>query len=486
MREQWNSRTGFVLAAVGSAVGLGNIWRFPYMAYENGGGAFLIPYFFAMLTAGVPFLIMEFALGHRYKSAAPLTFHAIKARWEFLGWWQVLVCLVISFYYVVILGWTVCYFFLSLHQGWGGDPSSYFFKDFLHLTASPLEPGGMRWPIVAANVLCWLAAWLVLWRGVRAGIERVNKFFMPVLFILVLALLARAVTLPGAADGLNWLFKPDFSNLWNYKVWTAAYGQIFFTLSIGFGIMIAYSSYLPDNADIANNGFITVFLNCGFSLLAGTMVFGVLGFMAAQQGVPIKEVVSQGVGLAFATIPAALNMMPAAGLFGGVFFLALLFAGFSSFVSIVEACVAPLMEKLGWTRGRAVGVLCGLGLVGSLAFSTGGGLLLLDIVDHFINNFGIVFGGLAEIIMIAWLGRLAEMRGYINRVSDFPLGRWWPFCLKVVTPLTLGVMAVSNLVGDLAQPYGGYPLAALIAFGWALMAAIGLGAWWLAAKRWAY
>jgi len=393
---------------------------------------------------------------------------------------------VISFYYVVILGWTVCYFFLSLHQGWGGDPSAYFFKDFLKLTASPLEPGGMRWPIVAANVLCWLAAWVVLWRGVRAGIERLNKFFMPILFALVMVLLARAVTLPGAAEGLNWLFKPDFSNLWDYKVWTAAYGQIFFTLSIGFGIMIAYSSYLPDDADIANNGFITVFLNCGFSLLAGTMVFGVLGFMAAQQGVPIKEVVSQGVGLAFATIPAALNMMPAAGLFGGVFFLALLFAGFSSFISIVEACVAPLMEKLGWTRSLAVSVLCVLGLVGSLAFSTGGGLLLLDIVDHFINNYGIVFGGLAEIIMIAWFGRLVEMRGYINRVSDFPLGRWWPICLKVITPLTLGVMAISNLVGDLAQPYGGYPLAALIAFGWALMAVMALGAWWLAAKRWAY
>lgn len=486
MREQWNTRTGFILAAVGSAVGLGNIWRFPYMAYENGGGAFLIPYFFAMLTAGVPFLIMEFALGHRYKSAAPLTFHALKARWEGLGWWQVLVCLVISFYYVVILGWTVCYFFLSLYQGWGGDPAAYFFKDFLRLTASPLEPGGMRWPIVAANLFCWLTAWLVLWRGVRAGIERVNKFFMPVLFVLVLALLARAATLPGAAEGLNWLFKPDFSNLWNYKVWTAAYGQIFFTLSIGFGIMIAYSSYLPDDADIANNGFMTVFLNCGFSLLAGTMVFGVLGFMAAQQGVPIKEVVSQGVGLAFATIPAALNMMPAAGLFGGVFFLALLFAGFSSFLSIVEACVAPVMEKLGWTRRRAVSVLCGLGLVGSLPFSTGGGLLLLDIVDHFINNFGIIFGGLAEIVMIAWFGRLAEMRQYINRVSDFPLGPWWPFCLKVITPLTLGIMAVSNLVGDLAQPYGGYPLSALIAFGWALMAVIGLGAWWLAVKRWAY
>lgn len=486
MREQWNTRTGFVLAAVGSAVGLGNIWRFPYMAYENGGGAFLVPYFFAMLTAGVPFLIMEFALGHRYKSAAPLTFHAIKARWEGLGWWQVLVCLVISFYYVVILGWTVCYCFLSLGQAWGGDPAAYFFQDFLRLTASPLEPGGMRWPIVAANLFCWLAAWLVLWRGVRAGIERVNKFFMPVLFVLVLALLARAVTLPGAAEGLNWLFTPDFSHLWDYKVWTAAYGQIFFTLSIGFGIMIAYASYLPDDADIANNGFMTVFLNCGFSLLAGTMVFGVLGFMAAQQGVPIKQVVSQGVGLAFATIPAALNMMPAAGVFGGVFFLALLFAGFSSFLSIVEACVAPVMEKLGWSRGRAVSVLCGLGLVGSLPFSTGGGLLLLDIVDHFINNLGIVFGGLAEIIMLAWFGRLAQMRQYINRVSDFPLGSWWPFCLKVITPLTLGVMAVSNLVGDLAQPYGGYPLSALIVFGWALMLVIGLAAWWLAVKRWAY
>jgi NSS family neurotransmitter:Na+ symporter len=439
-----------------------------------------------MLTAGIPFLILEFALGHRYKSAAPLTFHAIRAKWEWLGWWQVLTCLVISFYYVVILGWTICYLFLSFTQGWGADPAGFFFQDFLALTDSPLEPGGLRWPIVAATLAAWVLAGAVLWRGVRAGIERVNKIFMPLLFLLVLVLLGRAVTLPGAAEGLNWLFSPDFSNLWDYRVWTAAYGQIFFTLSIGFAIMIAYSSYLPEDSDVANNGFLTVFLNCGFSLLAGTMVFGVLGFMAAQKGVPIGEVVASGVGLAFVTIPAALNMMPAAGLFGAAFFLALIFAGFSSFLSIVEACVAPLMEKLDWPRGRTVSFLCGLGLVVSLAFATGGGLLLLDIVDHFVNQYGIVFGGLLEIIFLAWFTRLEEVREHINRVSDFRLGRWWSWCLMVVTPLVLGIMGVSNLVGDLAAPYGGYPQAALAAFGWALVAAIGLGGVWLGRMRWAY
>jgi NSS family neurotransmitter:Na+ symporter len=486
MREQWNTRTGFILAAVGSAVGLGNIWRFPYMAYENGGGAFLIPYFFAMLTAGIPFLILEFALGHRYKSAAPLTFHAIRAKWEWLGWWQVLTCLVICFYYAVILGWTICYLVFSLGQSWGQDPSAFFFQKFLALTDSPLEPGGLRWPIVAATALTWAMTWAVLWRGVRAGIERVSKLFMPLLFIMVLVLLGRAVTLPGAAQGLNWLFQPDFSQLLNYKVWAAAYGQIFMTLSVGFAIMIAYSSYLPEDSDIANNGFITVFLNCGFSLLAGATIFGVLGFMAAQKGVPLQNVVSQGVGLAFVTIPAALNMMPASWLFSVIFFLALMFAGFSSLLSMVEACVAPLMEKLDWPRGRTVSFLCGLGMVASLAFATGGGLLLLDIVDHFINQYGIVFGGLLEIIFLAWFTRLEEVREHINRVSDFRLGRWWSWCLMVVTPLVLGVMGVSNLVGDLAAPYGGYPQAALAAFGWALVAAIALGGWWLGRMRWAY
>ena len=281
-REQWGSRAGFVLAAVGSAIGLGNIWRFPYMAYENGGGAFLIPYIFALLTAGIPFMILEFGLGHKFRGSAPKVFRALGAKWEWLGWMQVLVALIISIYYVAVIGWTINYTGFALDQSWGADPKAFFFGDYLGLTSSPLELGGIRWPILAACTLAWAITWLAITSGVRKGIERACKILIPLLFLLVLVLIVRVVNLPGALDGLNYLFNPDFSKLADFSVWADAYGQIFFSLSIGFSIMLAYSSYLPKDSDINNNAAITVFINCGFSMLAGVMIFSVLGNMAPR------------------------------------------------------------------------------------------------------------------------------------------------------------------------------------------------------------
>ncbi|MFW6315320.1 MAG: sodium-dependent transporter, partial [Desulfohalobiaceae bacterium] len=270
-REQWGTRTGFILAAVGSAIGLGNIWRFPYMAYDNGGGAFLIPYFFALLTAGIPIIILEFGIGHKYKGSAPLTFFNIFKKWQWLGWWQVFVAFIISIYYVVIIAWALNYALLALNLGWGENPEDFFFGDFLALSEGPMNLGGIVWPIFIAAIAMWFVTWLALFSGVRRGIEVANKIFMPLLFLLLLIMLGRAVTLEGAAEGINWLFRPDFSAILDYKVWTAAYGQIFFTLSICFAIMITYSSYLPAKSDINNNGMMTAFINCGFSLLAGIM-----------------------------------------------------------------------------------------------------------------------------------------------------------------------------------------------------------------------
>ncbi len=465
-REQWGTRLGFILAAVGSAIGLGNIWRFPYMAYENGGGAFLIPYFFALVTAGIPIIILEFGLGHKYKGSAPLTFAKINKKWEWLGWWQVFVSFIISVYYVVVIAWALNYTLMSANLGWGSNPSDFFFQDFLALSSSPLSLGGIVWPIFIAALVIWFVTWLVLFSGVKRGIEFANKIFMPVLFILLLIMLGRAVTLEGASEGLQWLFRPDFSAIMDYKVWTAAYGQIFFTLSICFAIMITYSSYLPDKSDINNNGMMTAFINCGFSMLAGIMVFGVLGHMALQQGVPVKDVVGSGVGLAFVTIPKAINLLPASGFFGFLFFLSLVFAGMSSMISITEACCSAVIDKFGWSRKKTATGFTLVGFVCSLIFMTNGGLLVLDIVDHFINNFGIVFAGLVEVVLVSWFFKLETVREHINRLSDFRMGVWWNFCLKVVTPIVLGYMAIANLIGDIQKSYGGYPMSALVVFGW--------------------
>ncbi len=178
-REQWGSRLGFILAAVGSAIGLGNIWRFPYMAYENGGGAFLVPYLFAMLTAGIPFMILEFTLGHRFRGSAPKAFASISRRWEWLGWAQVMVAAVIAVYYVAVIGWTISYTGFALTGAWGDDPKGFFFGEFLGLSSGALELGSLRPTIFGAVPLAWGITWLACVTGVRAGIERAAKCSCP-------------------------------------------------------------------------------------------------------------------------------------------------------------------------------------------------------------------------------------------------------------------------------------------------------------------
>lgn len=476
-QETWGSRVGFIMAAVGSAIGLGNIWRFPYMVYENGGGAFLIPYLTAMLTAGIPLVILEYGMGHRFRGSAPSIFASISRRWEWIGWWQVLVSFVISLYYVAVIGWAISYVGFAVTQAWGTDTAGFFMNSFLQISDSPTNFQAMNWPVFGAIALAWAVCWVVLYSGVKGGIERASKIFMPLLFILVLAIVGRVLFLPGAISGVDWLFKPDFSALSKGSVWISAYGQIFYTLSVGMAILLTYSSYLPKDSDVSNNAFMTVFINCGFSMLSGIMIFGVLGYMAVSKGVAIDEVVSSGVGLCFITIPQAINFMPMPKLFGVLFFCAISVAGISSQISLCEACISSIRSKFNVSRKKAVSVYCALGLVVGAVFASNAGLLVLDIVDHFIMNFGVLMTGLVETIAMAWFFNLDSMRQHINKVSDFALGRWWNFSLKFVTPMLLGYMAIKNFIGDLATPYGGYPLHAVVMFGWCVALGVLLVGW---------
>lgn len=470
-REQWGSRAGFILAAVGSAIGLGNIWRFPYMAYENGGGAFFIPYLFAMLTAGIPFMILEFSMGQKYRGSAPKTLSKIHDKFEWLGWFQVGVAAVIAVYYVAVIGWAISYFGMSFTQSWGSDTNAFFFGEYLQLGGdnSPTALGSIQWKIAAAMLIAWAITYAAIVSGVKAGIERASKIMMPILFIMVLLLIGRMIFLPGALDGVNYMFEPDFSKIWDVKVWAAAYGQIFFTLSIGFAIMLAYSSYLPEKSDITNNAFMTVLINCGFSILAGIMIFSVLGYMAQEQGKPLTEVVSAGVGLAFVTLPAAINLLPAPYILGPLFFLALVVAGLSSHISIMEAVTSAIIDKLKWSRKKAANVVVGLGVVVSMAFATNGGLLLLDLVDHFANNVGIMVGALVEVVLMAWmLNKVPSVREYVNATSDFTIGQWFDVCMRFVTPVMLAIILATKIQALLTEGYGGYDLT----LGWVVIGAL--------------
>jgi len=470
-RPQWGTRIGFIMAAAGSAIGLGNIWRFPAVAYENGGGAFFLPYLFALLTAGIPILILEFTIGHKYRSSAPGSLGKINRKFAGIGWWQLAISFVISVYYAAVIAWALSYAIFSLNLSWGNDTQGFLFGNYLKLADTPGQFGGLVPGVLIPLIIVWLVALFVLYRGVRKGIEAANKIALPLLFVLFTILVIRAVTLDGAAEGLNAFFKPNWDSIMNGKVWVAAYSQIFFSLSIGFAIMITYSSYLNKKSDITNNAFITGFANSGFELLAGIGVFSILGFMAAQQGVGVNEVVAGGVGLAFVVFPQIINELPALNaFFGFLFFASLVLAGFTSLISIVETFVAGVQEKFSVTRTKSVLIGGGLAAIISILFSSRGGLYFLDVVDYFINNFGVALAGLVEVIAIAWIARkLKELQDHANAVSDIKIGAWWRFCLAVITPIVLGYMMIDNLITNIRENYEGYATWFVSVYGWAVV-----------------
>jgi NSS family neurotransmitter:Na+ symporter len=484
-REQWKSQMGFLLAAVGSAIGLGNIWRFSYMAYTHGGGVFLVPYLVALLTAGIPLLILEFAIGHERIGSAPLAYHKIGRRWEWLGWWAVLfVMFGIVLYYTVIIAWCVDFFVYSFGLSWGSDPDSFFFKDFLAMSERPSEIGQIRTPIFFALAVVWFINWAILYRGVQKGIELANKVFMPLLFVLTAVLVFWSLTLDGAMEGVRAYLTPDFSKLSDPKVWIDAYSQIFFSLSLGFGIMIAYASYLPEKANITRSAILTALLDSGYAIFAGFAVFAVLGFMAASQGRPISEVVTQSIGLAFVAYPKAVSLMPAGNIFGAIFFLCLVVAGISSSISIFEAFTAAVLDKFGMRRKPFITVVAVLGFLGSTIFATQAGLLWLDIVDHFLTHYGLVVVGIMECIIVGWFFKLKMLRNHVNRISSVKLGPWWDLLIKYFVPLVLAVILAGDLYNELKEPYGGYSWASLILIGrdWVLITLV--AAFWMASRPW--
>jgi NSS family neurotransmitter:Na+ symporter len=485
-RGQWGTNLGFLFAAIGSAVGLGNIWRFPYVAYENGGGAFLIPYVVALFTAGIPILMLEFALGHHKEASAPKAFRHIDVKWEWLGWWAVLfVMFGISLYYIVIIGWCVNYMLLSLSLGWGDDPNAFFFTEFLKVpfneslqvpaVGEVWSLGGLRWPVAAAVAVVWLINWVITYGGIQKGIERAVKVMMPLLFALTAAIIVWAVFLPGAAKGIKHYVTPDFNKITDLKVWIAAYGQIFFSLSLGFGIMIAYSSYLSREANIFKNSLIVGFSNSLYEVCAGFGVFSVLGYMATRQNQEINQVVSSGIGLAFVAYPKAISLLPYGRLFGFLFFLLLIIAGISSSISIIEAFTAAILDKFTASRKRVITGMCLLGFAGSLLFATNAGLLWLDIVDHFLNQYGLITVGILEALVIGWLYRTDKLKAHIvsnlglsgarHKVFDYVVLQLWMYCIRFVTPVALGIAIVHSLIQEFATPYSGYPVSGVIVLG---------------------
>ncbi len=476
-RGAWRSNTGFLLAAIGSAVGLGNIWRFSFLAYKNGGGSFLIPYAIALFSVGIPIMILEFAIGHKMRSSAPRAMGRVHKEWEWLGWWPVIfVMFGISLYYVVVIGWFGLYMVYSAGAifgqalPWAGRSEAFFYGDFLELSGGPFELGNVQPAILGATAFFWFALWFICLRQVDKGVERACRVFMPLLVILTTTLVFWGLTLDGAREGVTQYLTPDWSKLGEVQVWRDAFGQIFFSLSIAFGIMIAYSSYLPEKTDLVRNAFITACVNCAYSVFAGLAVFSALGFMAHKKGVSIDEVATAGPGLCFVVYPEIIESLPAgSGIFGFLFFLTLVLAGVTSAISIVEAFASAVIDKFAWKRSAVVSTTCIAGFLGSSLFTTSAGLYWLDIVDHFLNNYGLIVVGLLECLLIVWYYKIDKLHFHLSDVSEGGYSRaWdmtWEWCVKFVAPTVLVGILVWSIAEDLQTPYEGYPTQALLVLG---------------------
>ncbi|MBC9225514.1 sodium-dependent transporter [Aeromicrobium sp. 636] len=484
-RGAFSSRKVFIFAAIGSAVGLGNIWRFPYVAYENGGGAFLIPYLVALFCAGLPFLYLDYALGHRFRGSAPLSFARLSRPAEAVGWWQVGVCFMIATYYAAVIAWALRYTFFSVNEAWGDDPETFFMKDFLQ-TGDVTVDLTLVTGVLIPMAIVWLAVIVVMVVGVEKGIGLTSVVAIPVLVVAFLALVIRSLFLPGAIDGLEAFFTPDWSTLTHGGVWAAAFGQIFFSLSIGFGIMITYASYVDRDTDMTGSGTVVGLANSSFELLAGIGVFAALGFMAQSQGVEVGEVVEGGVGLAFITFPTIISEATGGALIGVLFFASLVVAGITSLVSVLEVVVSAIRDKFDLSRGAAAAVVSIPAALLSLAFfSTASGLYVLDILDYFINQFGILLVALVSMVVVAWsLRALPELADHMNRRGSIKLRLWWRLLVGGLVPIALAYLVFDSFRTVVETPYGGYPTWMIAVFGWGAAAVVMVAGYVLAPTPW--
>jgi NSS family neurotransmitter:Na+ symporter len=288
---------------------------------------------------------------------------------------------------------------------------------------------------------------------------------MPLLLVLTAILVFWSLTLDGAGAGIKAYLKPDFTMLTTPKIWIDAFSQIFFTLSLGFGIMIAYASYLPEKANLTRGAYFTALINSGYSIFAGFAVFAVLGFMADSQGQEISNVVSESIGLAFVAYPKALSIMPGGNIFGAVFFLCLVVAGVSSSISIVESFTSAVVDKFGIGRKTFVTILCILGFIGSIIFTTNAGLFWLDIADHFFTHYGLLIVAIAECLLVGWLFHIKIIRQHINKISSIKVGAGWEFFIKIFTPAVLLGLLSMDFYNELSKPYGSYSWTAVVLIG---------------------
>ena len=435
---QWSSRWAFILAATGSAVGLGNIWKFPYITGENGGGAFVLVYLLCIAAIGVPIMMAETMLGRRGRQKPGNTMGELAKEagqsqiWKIVGWSGVIAGFLILSYYSVIAGWAMAYVFRAANGTFIGATPEGIGKIFADLTHDPER-------LLAWHTVFMVMTMAVVARGVRGGLEKAVRFLMPALFVLLLILVGYAMTTGAFMEGVKFLFQPDFSKLSKEGV-LVAMGHAFFTLSLGMGAIMVYGAYVPKDISLAKTSFIIAGADTLVALLAGLAIFPVVFANGLEP--------AAGPGLIFETLPMAFGYMPGGLVIGVLFFILVTFAAWSSSISLIEPAVAWLVEKKGMTRVNAAiwsGIFTwflGLGTVFSFNYAADIKLFdmtFFDLLDYLTANIMLPLGGLFIAVFSAWaMSRVASNDELnIQKPWGYPL---WRFLVRYITPLAVIVV----------------------------------------------
>lgn len=472
-RATWASRTTFILAAIGSAVGLGNAWRFPGLCAKYGGGAFLLVYLIAMLALGIPLLMMEIAIGRKVRKGAPGAMRALNKGFEPIGWASVSNAFVIACYYSIVFAWVIMMFVFSFKfAGMTGnaDAASNLFADLTETTW-----GLQGWQEIPTVVICCaVAAWALIYLCIRNGAHSVGKVVKFTVFAPVACLVAMAVkglTMPGAMDGIYKLFVPDFAALYNPQLWVDAVGQVFYSLSIMMAIMIAYGSFLDKESNIAVDGMIIAFSDMAISVLSGIVMFATMGGVGK-----LDEISASGISTAFIIYPQAIVNLTNSGvfnaIFGGIFYLCLITLAVDSAFSIIEGVSTAIADKFDISHKKTTAGVVLAGAAISLVFTTKAGVAWLDIVDNWANQYNLVFVGIVECIAIGWFFKTSKVHAEVNKnTNKFKMPEWWfNLSIKVVAPVLLTGLFVWNLVVLFRDNDGvyGYSKEAEFIGGWAV------------------
>jgi len=424
-REQWGSQLGFVLACIGSAVGLGNIWRFPYIVGTNGGGAFLVPYAIITVCFGLAFMILEFAVGRYYQTSVISSLMNIRKRFKWPGIIIVIISTAILSYYLVILGWVLSFLILMI----SGESMS--FDEYVN-----------SWYPIFSFLVVLAFTYGIIRRGISNGIERLNKIGIILLVSMIIPLAIYGIFLPGAQDGIEFYLTPDFSKLSNPDIWATAFGQVFFSLSIGSGILLTYGSYLRGKLSLVRTSSIIVVSNAMVSFVAGLMIFSfVFAFGMDPAG---------GTTLVFNVLPSIFETMEFGYLVGTTFFILLLIAGLTSAVSLFQVPVSSLEDSASFSKSKASGIVAlTLLLFGGLAalsyspvnlsiFETP----LLDLMDTYFGTFGLSIAAIIFIVIVTWFMDKKKLLEEINLHSKIHV----PAQLLTVVKFVLPALVIASII----------------------------------------